>query len=51
MIRLFKNLLAREPLPPYVHFHLDDDGRQVWCDESACRPKSRPEALLFPPLR
>lgn len=51
MIRLFKNLLARESLPPYVHFHHDDHGNQVWCDESACRPTRRPDPLFFPPIR
>jgi hypothetical protein len=51
MIRLLKSLLRREPLSPHVHFHLDDHGNQVWCDESACRPAHRPTALLFPPLR
>jgi hypothetical protein len=51
MIRLLKTLLVREQLPPHVHFHLDDDGRQVWCDESMCHPTRRTEALRFPPLR
>lgn len=48
MIRLFKNLLAREPLPPHVHFHVDDHGNQVWCDESGCRPAPRPSSPLLP---
>jgi hypothetical protein len=50
MIRLLKNLLVREPLPPHVHFHIDDDGHQVWCDESVCRP-TRPDTLRFSHLR
>ncbi len=51
MIRLLKNLITREPLPPHVHFHLDDHGRQVWCDESVCHPTRHAGALPFPPLR
>lgn len=51
MIRLLKSFLPREPLPPHVHFHIDDHGNEVWCDESVCRPSRRPEPLLFPPLR
>jgi hypothetical protein len=51
MIRLLKNLLVREPLPANVHFHLDEEGRQLWCDESMCHPTHRPAALPFPSLR
>lgn len=51
MIRLLKNLLSREPLPPHVHFHFDDHGNEVWCDESACGPRHRPNPLLCPPVR
>lgn len=50
MIRLLKGLLSHEPLPPHVHFHMDDHGNQVWCDESACSPtRPLPNPLL--PLR
>jgi len=49
MIRLLKNLLPREPLPPHVHFHLDDHGNQVWCDESACGPTRHLTSPLLPP--
>ncbi len=48
MLDLLKRLLPREPLPPHVHFHLDEHGNQVFCDESACRPSPRP---LFDPSR
>jgi hypothetical protein len=48
MIRLLKNLLPREPLPAHVHFHVDDHGERVWCDESVCRPTRYPNPLLFP---
>jgi len=48
MIRLLKSLLPREPLPAHVHFHLDDNGNEVWCDESACRPARRPPHPLVP---
>lgn len=48
MIRLLKNLLPREPLPPHIHFHVDDHGNEVWCDESACRPHGRAASLLLP---
>ncbi len=48
MIRLLKSLLPREPLPAHVHFHLDDHGNEVWCDESTCRPAGRPAHPLLP---
>ncbi|HEV7771692.1 MAG TPA: hypothetical protein VGO48_00235 [Conexibacter sp.] len=51
MIRLLKNLIPRESTPAHVHFHLDNDGNKVWCDESVCRPTHRTATLLFPPLR
>jgi hypothetical protein len=47
MIRLFKSLLSPGPLPSHVHFHVDDRGNKVWCDESACRPERYPPS---PPL-
>jgi hypothetical protein len=49
MIRLLKSLLPREQPPAYLHFHLDDHGNEVWCDESACRPARRPMYPLLPP--
>lgn len=51
MIRLLKQLLSPDTLPPHIHFHADDNGNAVWCDESACRPAQRPNSLLFPPIR
>lgn len=38
--------LIRSPHPSSstVHYHLDDHGRKVFCDESRCRP--RPEPIL-----
>jgi len=48
MLRLLKRFLPREPLPPHIHFHIDHDGNEVWCDETICRPQQRP-APLFPP--
>ncbi len=42
MIRLLKRLLPREPLPTYIHYHVDDLGNEVFCDESACRPTNPP---------
>ena len=48
MFRMLKNLLPRETLPAHIHFHLDDDGNQVWCDASACRPTRRPDPLFLP---
>jgi hypothetical protein len=49
MIRFLKNLMPRAPLPASIHFHLDEHGNEVWCDESVCRPASRRPSLL-PPL-
>jgi hypothetical protein len=51
MIRLLKRLLPREPLPRYVHFHVNSHGNQVFCDESACQPTRQQEHLPFPFLR
>ncbi len=48
MLKLIKRLLPAEQLPSHLHFHIDDRGNQVICDESACRPQQRP-ALFFPP--
>ncbi len=39
---MFKHLRAlfktRHTLPAHVHFHLDEAGHEVLCDETACRP-------------
>jgi hypothetical protein len=51
MLDLFKRLLPREPLPFHIHFHVDNDGNEVWCDESVCRPRHRPDPLFLPPIR
>lgn len=51
MIQFLKQLLPREPLPSYVHFHVDDRGNEVFCDESACRPRRANVPLLLPHLR
>ena len=55
MIKLLRALFEpRPPLPPYAHFHIDDDGHRVFCDESACRPAQDPPllaGLLVPPVR
>ena len=40
-----------EPLPAHLHFHLDEAGNKVACDESICRPVARPTTPLFPPFR
>jgi hypothetical protein len=48
MIRLLKNLLRNESLPPNIHFHLDERGNEVLCDESVCRPARRAPHPLFP---
>lgn len=55
---MFKHLKAffapRHELPPYVHFHLDDDGQRVFCDASSCHPAPEPtaiNALLRYPIR
>ncbi|HXE45066.1 MAG TPA: hypothetical protein VN635_07700 [Conexibacter sp.] len=42
MLRKLRALLRTEsPLPAYVHYHLDDEGREILCDESRCRPSVR----------
>lgn len=47
MFRQLRALFHREsPLPAHIHYHLDDGGRQVLCDESRCRP-SRPDPYLL----
>ena len=51
MLKLFKRLLPAEQLPPHLHFHIDDHGNKVICDESICRPKARPVAPLSLPFR
>lgn len=49
MLRHLKALLrTRPPLPANVHYHLDDDGREVLCDESRCRPLPPAQRLPFP---
>jgi hypothetical protein len=47
MIHLLKNLILREPLPAHIHFHVDEHGNDVWCDESVCRPAHRRQLLPF----
>jgi hypothetical protein len=51
MLNLIKRLLPAKQLPPHVHFHIDEDGNRVLCDESVCRPKRRPTAPLFLPFQ
>jgi len=51
MLGFLKRLLAPEPLPTHVHFHVDDRGNEVWCDESACRPVHRPLSPFLLPFR
>lgn len=49
MLRQLRALLHASPLPPYVHFHVDDEGREVLCDETRCRPKpEQPLPFLLP---
>lgn len=49
MLGLIKRFLPREPLPPHIHFHVDQDGNEVFCDDSVCRPQRRPVLFLPPP--
>jgi hypothetical protein len=49
MLHLLKRLLTHESLPPHIHLHVDNDGNEMWCDESVCRPAQRPAAPFFPP--
>lgn len=52
MIQLLKRLLPPlEALPPNAHFHLDEQGNEVLCDEYACRPTRYREPALLTPLR
>jgi len=51
MLRLLKRLLPDEPLPAHLHFHLDDRGNKVICDESVCRPRTQPLNSLLLPFR
>lgn len=45
MLRQLRALIQREsPLPAHLHYHLDDHGRKMLCDESSCRP-TRPAPL------
>lgn len=40
MLRQLRALLRFEsPLPTQLHTHLDDEGREFFCDETRCRPK------------
>jgi len=50
MLNVLKRLV-REPLPPHVHFHLDDQGNEVLCDASACRPQPAAVSPLLVPFR
>lgn len=48
MFRHLRGLLrAWEPLPPHVHFHRDDHGREIFCDEARCRPLPPGQHLPF----
>lgn len=48
MLKLIKRLRPAAQLPPHLHVHIDEHGREVICDESICRPRpARP--FLFPP--
>jgi len=49
MLKLFKRLLPAEQLPSHLHFHIDDRGNKVICDESVCRPQQRRPLLFLPP--
>jgi hypothetical protein len=49
MLNLIKRLFPAEPLPAHLHFHIDDAGNRVICDESACRPTARLTYPLFVP--
>jgi hypothetical protein len=51
MLKLFKRLLPPEQLPAHLHFHIDESGNRVLCDESICRPQQRPVAPLFLPFQ
>jgi len=51
MFNLLKRVLLAEPLPPHLHFHIDDHGNKVICDESACRPVPRPTWIHTTPIR
>jgi len=51
MLNLIKRLLPAEPLPAHLHFHLDDAGNEVICDESRCRPEPRAATPRFVPFR
>ncbi len=51
MLNLLKRLLPPEQLPAHVHFHIDEAGNRVLCDESMCRPKTRPVGPLFLPFQ
>jgi hypothetical protein len=46
MLKFLKPLFdRRDALPPHVHFHTDETGQRVFCDESICRPAYEPPAL------
>ena len=40
-------LRAKSPLPAHLHYHLDDEGRQMLCDEWRCRPAT-PDLRVLP---
>lgn len=50
MLSFLKRLWPRDPLPPHLHVHIDDEGNGVLCDASICRP-SRAQSYPFSPLR
>lgn len=44
MFELIKSALKRsgDRIPPGVHFHRDDDGREYACHDWECNPRNRP---------
>ncbi len=50
MFRQLRALLRMEgPNSALIHYHLDDDGHRVVCDESRCRPKPATHPLYLLP--
>lgn len=47
MLRQLRALFQIEPpLPTHLHYHVDDEGREILCDESRCRPEP-PQRLPY----
>jgi hypothetical protein len=48
---MFRQLRAlfhtQGPTSDFVHFHIDDEGRKVLCDESVCRPVPLPHPIPY----